>query len=197
MGPVGDGGAEVTNAKVFIEIAAVERQMFEQLAKSRPAVARSFWDWLDDPRFGARRVGAMLAANEVVTKMPWDDCRSVSGASCEDSERWDLTVTPHLTDARSTEVRMELTIVPKPPLGTPKEAWQIPEHPRAQTTIVVQDQTPIVLGLDPAISRTAQGRAWTLLVTPYIVRRDEDLRRLVECRTANANRALRELESPP
>jgi hypothetical protein len=106
-------------------------------------------------------------------------------------------VTPHLADARSTEVRLDLTLEPSPPLGTPKEAWQIPEHRGAHTTVVMQDQMPIVVGLDPAISRTAQGRGWTLLVTPYVVRRDEDLRRLFECRTANANRALRELESPP
>ena len=196
MGPVGDAGAEVKNPKVFIEVAAVEGRMFEQLAKSPPAVAQTFSDWLNDPRFGARHLGGMLAANDVVTKMPWGECGDVSGASCKDAELWNLAVTPHLADARSTEVRMELTLEPAPPLDTPKEAWQIPEHRGVRTTVVVQDQTPIVLRLNPAIARTAPGRGWLLLVTPYLIRRDEDLRRLFECRMANANRARGEQESP-
>jgi sirohydrochlorin ferrochelatase len=53
------------------------------------------------------------------------------------------------------------------------------------------DQKPIVIGLAPLVSGAEKERGWTLLVTPYLVRRDDDLRRLFECRMTNRSRPVR------
>jgi hypothetical protein len=183
-----DAGPLSANVRVFIEIAAFDGNMAERLAKG-PSIARSFAEWMNDPSSGGRRVGGMLATADTVTKMPLDvgapgESRSDGGAT----RRWDLAITPHLGDPRSSEVRMDLDLAPAPPLGTPEGSWSIHEHRRARTTVVVQDQTPMVIGLAPAVSGIEREHGWTLLITPYVVRRDDDLRRLFECKMVNRAR---------
>jgi hypothetical protein len=177
--------------RVFIEIAAFDGNMAERLGKG-PAIARSFTEWMNDPSSGVRRVGGMLATADTATKMPFDiDAAGESRSDGGVIRRWDLSITPHLGDPRSSEVRMNLDLAPAPPLGTPEGSWSIPEHRRARTTVVLQDQTPVVIGLEPAVLGVEKGRGWTLLMTPYVVRRDDDLRRLFECRMANRARVQR------
>jgi hypothetical protein len=179
------------NVRVFIEIAAFDGNMAERLAKG-PAIARSFAEWMNDPSSGVRRVGGMLATADTVTKMPLDvGAVGESASDGGDIRRWDLAITPHLGDPRSSEVRMDLDLAPAQPLGTPEGSWSIPDHRRARTTVVLQDQAPVVIGLEPAVSGVEKGRGWTLLMTPYVVRRDDDLRRLFECRMANRARVQR------
>jgi hypothetical protein len=188
--PGDDAGPLSAKPRVFIEIASIEGNIADRLANADATIARSFSEWLNDPNSGVRRVGGMLATADTVAKVPLD---LGSGRESEDGglvHQWDLALTPHVGDPQASEVRIDVTIEPAAP-GTPDGSRSIPEHRPARTTLVMLDQTPTVIGLDPLLSGAEKGRGWTLLLTPYLVRRDDDLRRLFECRMANRSRTLR------
>jgi hypothetical protein len=88
-------------------------------------------------------------------------------------------LTPHLEAAASGSLRLELDLAPAPPLGTPPEAWNIPEHRRVRTTVVVGEQQPVVLGLPRGAGAVGPS---LMVVTPYFIREEADLRRLFQCK---------------
>ena len=189
--PGDDAGPLSANPRVFIEIASIEGNIADRLANGSRTIARTFGEWLNDPNSGARGVGGVLATVDTVAKVPLD---LGSGWESKDGgivHHWDLALTPHVGDHQTPEVRMDVAIEPATPLRNPDGSSSTPEHRRARTTLVMLDQKPMVIGLDPLVSGPEKGRGWTLLLTPYLVRRDDDLRRLFECRIANRSRVLR------
>jgi hypothetical protein len=189
VSPGDDAGPFSANPRVFIEIASFEGNVADRLANAGATTARSFGEWMNNS--DALRAGGVLATADTVAKVPLD---LGSGRESKDGgivHHWDLALTPHVGDPQASEVRMDVTIEPAALLAAPDGSWSIPEHRRARTTLVMLDQKPMVLGLDPLGSGPEKGRGWTLLLTPYLVRRDDDLRRLFECRMANRSRVAR------
>ena len=83
-------------------------------------------------------------------------------------------------------LRLEVDLAPAPPLGTPPEAWSIPEHRRVHTTVVVGEQQPVVLGLPPGAGAAGPS---LMVVTPYFIREEADLRRLFQCKMRERQRS--------
>ncbi|MET0595854.1 MAG: hypothetical protein ABW133_24355 [Polyangiaceae bacterium] len=183
----GDAGHSTSPPRVFLEIAAVEGRSDGRTPLPGP---REFAEWLNDPGHGGRSVGGLLATNEVATRMPFDIESSGGDVNGRPLSRWDLAVTPHVSDAPSAEVRIDLAVEAAHPAGaagaSPPSSPASPAR-GARTTLVIRDQQPAFIGLDPAISQAPKERPWMLLLTPYVVRSDEELRRLFECRMARAS----------
>jgi hypothetical protein len=134
----------------------------------------------------------MLATDGVTVRVPFDLGASGGGVLDGGVAFWELAVTPHPSDMPSSDVRLEIAIeavqgAAAPPAGTANPR----PSPRAYTTLVLRDQQPAFLALDPSLSPAGNERPWMLLVTPYSIRSDEDLRRLFACRTARKTTAPR------
>jgi hypothetical protein len=71
-------------------------------------------------------------------------------------------------------LRLDIAFAPAPPLGTPKESWSVPEHRQVKTTVVLGNQQLVVLG-SPLLG---SAKPSVVVLTPYVVRDDADLRRL-------------------
>ena len=164
--------------QVFIEAAALEGEF----DPSNPS-ANAALHWRDDPRLAVTRVAQFLATSNVPAMVPWDDgVGSSAGAPCTDWARSDLRVTPHVTAERAAPLRIDIRLEPAPPLGQGKETWHVPEHRVTHTTLVLSDQQSATL----ALARQPGKKQSVMIVTPYLVRDEGDLRRLFECKMQRA-----------
>jgi hypothetical protein len=161
-----------TITRVFVEIAQLSGNR-EGLAVSPPQSVppRPF-----DPKLELQRVASLLVTNDVTSSLAWDAPAPPSAANAPQS--WDLGVTPHFASTASS-LQLELDLAPAPPLGTAPENWSIPEHRRVHTTVVLGEQQSIQLRLPPGAGATHTS---VMVVTPYFIREDADLRRLFECK---------------
>jgi hypothetical protein len=143
---------------------------------------------LNDPRLRIPRILHVLAPEGEARTVAWDVEKHDREGQCPEVERWDLTVTAHVDATQPSNVRLDVARSPAPPLGTRPEDWYVPEHRRAQTTVVVRDQQTVVLGGlgEPAVPQAPA----TLLVTPYVIWEEADLRRLFQCKMKRAGAAL-------
>lgn len=168
--------------KIFVEVAQVVGDIADPLARS-PASAPL--NPFDDPRLQVPRVAHVIVTNDVASTLAWDT-PGPTPALANEPQRWDLRVTPHLDTPDSGPLRLELDLAPAPPLGTPPENWSIPEHRRVHTTVVIGEQQPVVLGLPRGAG--APGPS-LMVVTPYFIREEADLRRLFQCKMRERSRA--------
>jgi hypothetical protein len=167
-------------AKIFVEVAQIVGDLADPVTGS-PAPLSPF----DDPRLAVPRVAHVIVTNDVASTLAWDT-PGPTPALANEPQRWDLRVTPHLETAGSGPLRLELDLAPAPPLGTPPEAWSIPEHRRVHTTVVIGEQQPVVLALPRGAG--APGPS-LMVVTPYFIRDEADLRRLFQCKMRERDRA--------
>jgi hypothetical protein len=176
------GDAPKVSPRLFLEIVAVEGR--QEIGKPPPGPLE-FARWLDAPGETPRSLGGLIATSGVATRMPFAIPISegnVMGAPAVSP--WNLAVTPHVGDAPSPELRLELTIEAADGADASPSTAATPPARRAHTTLVMRDQQPAFIALEPSIARSPKERPWMLLLTPYVVRSDEDLRRLFECRAA-------------
>lgn len=177
-----------TPQRVFVELATVTGDL--EAVMRKPTLVRGdgpsdpepprFSDLLTDPRLTIPHVSNVLATNDSPTTVSWDIARADGNGGAPESERWDLTLTAHMEPTQSQDVRLEITLVPAPPLGTPEGSWSVPEHRRVHTTVTVKDQQTVVLG---GFSKHRQHPDQSVLVvTPYVIRSDADLHSLFECK---------------
>jgi hypothetical protein len=175
--------------RVFVEVATVRGDLNEVLRGAPPvpsSTAATFAELLRDPRLEMPRVGHFLVANDASQTIAWDSEKPSATGRCDEANRWDLTLTAHADGERPASVRLEVSLAPAPPLGTPPESWQIPEHRRIHTTVVVKDQQTVVLGGVAEPGAPSSSRS-ILLMTPYVVREQSDLKRLFECKQRQAS----------
>lgn len=160
-------------AKVFVEVAQVEGTLGAPPARPASAGPPSLSALLDDPRLEVPRVGHVMAALEAAATIAWDVAPppAAPGRPRADVERWDLTLTPHAIGPGRAR--------------TPKEAWHVPEHRAVKTTLDIDDQQTVVLGFPPG---AAPGRPSVVVVTPYLLRDDDDMRQLFACKLQAAGR---------
>jgi hypothetical protein len=175
-------------ARVFVEIASVEGDLSTLTASA--AGAASFREVFADPSL-AVRVAHVMTTNEAQSVVAWDSPLAPGGTPCDDSQRWDLAITPHIQDQQGRVVRLDIAFVPAPPLGTPIESWSVPEHRQLKTTVVLENQQLVVLSSPPM----GNAKRPIVVLTPYVLRDDTDLRRLFECKMQKARPAARPAES--
>jgi hypothetical protein len=137
------------------------------------------------------RVGSVMAKVEIPVTTAWDDQAQRANAgtttdACAKRDRFDLTLTLHSVDIPKRQLKLEVAIVPAPPLGTPKDAWYVPEHRQLHTTVIVGDQQPIMLGGEAMSQRDTPS---ILVATPYILSVPEHLNELFQCRMNTATKA--------
>ena len=171
-------------AKVLVEIASVEGDLSTLAAGAKSS--GTFGEALADPR-NAVRLAHVMTTNDAQSVIPWDSPLKHTDTPCRDGQRWDLAITPHIQDQQGRSVRLDIAFTPAPPLGTPKESWSVPEHRQVKTTVVLGNQQLVVLG--SPLPGTAKPSV--VVLTPYVVRDDADLRRLFECMQTAHRPALR------
>jgi hypothetical protein len=161
--------------RVFLEVAQLVGDVGGPLpTSSSPAPPAPF----DDPRFEIPRVAHVIVTNDAASTLAWD-APGPTPTPGSDPRRWDLRLTAHAETTTPGSLRLELDLAPAPPLGTPPEAWSIPEHRRVRTTVVIGEQQPVVLGLPRGAGAVGPS---LMVVTPYFIREEADLRRLFECK---------------
>jgi hypothetical protein len=166
--------------RFFLEVAQVVGDLGPPSASSAPAPLAPF----DDPRLAVPRVAQVILANEVASTLAWDTpAPGPTRTPTHEPQRWDLRLTAH--SETTGALRLEVDLAPAPPLGTPPEAWSIPEHRRVHTTVVVAEQQPVVLGLPPGAGAAGPS---LMVVTPYFIREEADLRRLFQCKMRERQR---------
>ncbi len=187
-------GSSPEPPRVFVELALVEgdlgttsRQAFSSGADGTtgPAYA-SFAAFLNDPRFRIPTVANVLATNNVSYTIPWVPVRTDGKPGCPETDRWNLSLTPHMQPVQPNDLRLEVTLVPAPQRSTPKSSEQVPNHCRSHTTATVKDQQTIVLGGYAAHNSPTEQSM--LVATPYIIWNDADLRTLLECKLRRAQK---------
>jgi len=163
----------------YVELAAVATTKGSPmpLPGQRPA------GFLNTSDLQVLRVGSVMTKVGASATTAWDEAQSASNEGPEASygkqSRFDLTVTLHQVDLVKRQLKLELTIVPAPPLGTPKDAWYVPDHRQMHTTAIIGDQQPMMLGGDAVAHRDTPS---ILVATPYIVSSPEHLNELFQCR---------------
>jgi hypothetical protein len=163
---------EARAPRVFVEVAMLEASSSEPWAPSR-------LDWRDDPGLALARVAHVMTTSGVTTIVPWDaEATTPNGDACAGIGRSDLSITTHASANGAEPIRLDIRIEPAPPLGRPKETWQVPDHRVTQTTLLLQDQQLVMM----APTRQPNKKPSIIFLMPYVVREDGDLRRLFECK---------------
>ena len=124
----------------------------------------------------------LLAKEGQLAAIPWqrDQRKLDEGALGE------LTVLPHLSDVAPGYVRLDLAIRNTP--GARHESEPQAQSAAVKTTLILKDQQTIVLKTETSAGTPSR----TLLVTPYIIRNDRDLKRLLQCKLKARNSAVPE-----
>jgi hypothetical protein len=154
---VGSGPLDPTKVRVFVEVAEVStRELPEPIGH-----------WLDENAVKVRGAANLVAFPNVATSMPWGPCVD---AVCS-STRLTLTLTAQLPERASDPIELALRIAESAPANPEAE-------PRVllDSTLRVVDQTPFVLPPAPDVS------AGSVIVTPYLLQRHDDLQRVMECK---------------
>lgn len=140
------------SARVFVEVVDV----------SSDRLAQPVGDWLANNAVKARSTAHVVAFAGVPTSTPWGQCVD---AVCGSQER-SLTLTATLPGRASEPIRLALRIEEASPDGAVI---------LLDTTLAAPNQAPVVLPPAPAVS------PGSLVVTAYLLRRHDDLHRVLEC----------------
>lgn len=171
---------------VYVELAAVATSKGNPM----PLVGQRPAGFLNTSDLQVLRIGSVMTKVGGSATTAWDEppTSSPDGANtgCGKQSRFDLTLTLHSVDLNKRQLKLEITIVPAPPLGTPKDAWYVPEHRQMHSTAVVGDQQPIMLGGEAVTHRDTPS---ILVATPYILLTPEHLNELFQCRLSAMNRS--------
>src|SRR5688572_14951763 len=93
--------ASSTPPRIFVELATFEGDLASIQEANAPvaqgvAAPRTFSQMLADPRWRAITVRHMIASDGVRQTFPWESGRPRVSRKCPASERWDLSMTPHV-----------------------------------------------------------------------------------------------------
>jgi hypothetical protein len=136
--------------RVFLEIVAVAGRNDGRSPQPGP---KEFAEWFNAPGHGARSVGGLIATNGAATRIPFDVEKPGNDVNGRALSRWDLAVTPHVSDVPAADVRLDIAAFPARSSSTPNEpSSSAAPAGGARTTLVIRDQQPAFLGLDPAIA---------------------------------------------
>lgn len=149
-----------SDARVFVEVA----ELVERLSPSGPPLAEQV--------VTLRSSVNLVAFPNVPTSMPWGQCVD---AVCASAQRT-LSVTAGLPALASEPLALQLRIDEAPAEGAGEAQVLL------DTTAHAKNQEPVVLPAAPAVSDGS------LVVTAYLLRRHDDLHRVLECKVRQAER---------
>jgi hypothetical protein len=152
---LGSDPLDVAKARLFVEIAEVNTRELPQ------PIGR----WLDDNAVKVRSTANLVAFPDVPTSMPWGQCVD---AVCS-SAKLTITVTARLPKRASDPIELALSIALAAPEGSEPLVL-------LETALRAVNQEPVVL---PPAPRISDG---SVIVTAYLLRRSDDLHRLLECK---------------
>lgn len=159
---LGSDRLDPAQARVFVEVVEVSTRDLPQ-----PIGA-----WLRENTVKVRSTASLVAFPNVPTSMPWGQCVD---AVCAGTRS--ITLTAHLPDLASEPLELGVRIDDPAPEGSDA-------GPRVllDTTVRALNQEPVVV---PPVPATGDG---TLVVTPYLLRRPDDLHRVMECQARQAEK---------
>jgi hypothetical protein len=168
---LGSEALKSADARLFVEVAEV----------TTPDLPHPLGHWLRGRTVEARSIAHLVAFPNVPTTTPWGQCFD---AVCNTTE-YALTVTAHLPARASDPIGLTIRIDEAPAKG---EAPASPVEGEARkvlldTVIEAKNQEPALLPPSPGVS---QG---SLVVTPYLLRRYDDLHRILECSAGQSTAA--------
>jgi hypothetical protein len=150
-----------TNARVFVEIVEV----------SRRDLPDPIGHWLDENAVKIRSSANLVAFPGVPTSVPWAQCVD---AACADIER-SVRVTAQLPASTLQPIELAVQIEETSGEGAaPKNLLD--------TQVRAIHQEPVVLPSPPVLG------TGTLVLTAYLLRRFDDLHRVMECKVQHAER---------
>lgn len=151
-----DEALDADKARVFVEVAEV----------STRDLPHPIGRWLDQNAVKVRSTANLVAFPNVPTSMPWGQCVD---AVCS-SMKLSITLTAQLPERTSQPVPLSIRIDEAAAEGSQAE-------PRAllETTLRVLHEEPVVLPPSPLVSDGS------VVVTAYLLRRHDDLQRILEC----------------
>jgi hypothetical protein len=125
--------------------------------------------WIIDRPVGTASVASFLASKDEPMTVAWNRCLDTA---CETSEPWKMTVTPALPARASEPIVLTMQL----------RGEQTSEDRALSKTLQTRNQQPVVVDLGGAVAASTL----SLVVTPYLVGDDDDLRRLAECKSTAA-----------
>lgn len=153
---LGSEPLDAANARVFVEIVDVGPQ-------SLPSpVGR----WLEDNPVTFRSSANLVAFPNVPTSAPWAQCVD---AVCRDAKR-SLSVTARLPESAAEPLELALHIE-----ESATDAASSGPQALLDTTVRAKNQEPVVVPSGDALG------SGSLVVTTYLLRRFDDLHRILEC----------------
>ena len=151
------------NARVFVEVVAV----------STPALPNPIGRWLEEHAVTVRASANLVAFPGVATSNPWAQCVD---AVCADTKR-SVHVTARLPEHTSDPIELSVRIE-----EAPGESGAAPPKPLLDTTLRAPQQDPVVLPSPPELGDGS------LVVTAYLLRKFDDLHRVLECKERQKER---------
>lgn len=149
-------------------------------ASSTTAESASGLPFLDDPHLRIPSVANLMLTNSQPLTIPWGPALTSGKDGCPLSAQSRLSLTARMAPVQPRSVSLEITIAPTPEGAVAASALPIPEQCRSHTTLVLRDQQSVLLGgfTDPK----AQAEQSLLVLTPYIIWNESDMRGLLECK---------------
>lgn len=145
------------NARVFVEVVDVNRN----------DLPTPIGRWLEQNAVTIRASANLVAFPGVPTSAPWAQCVD---AVCADTKR-SVQVTAQLPERGSEPMQLSLHIE-----EAPAEGASTPPAVLLDTTLRAIHQQPAVV---PASAELGGG---SLVITPYVLRRSDDLQRVLTCK---------------
>jgi hypothetical protein len=154
---LGSDPLDPAKARLFVEVAEVNTRELPQPIGS----------WLEENAVKVRSTANLVAFPGVPTSMPWGQCVD---AVCS-SMKLSISVTARLPERASDPIELALSIADAAPEGSDTASLVL-----LDTVLRAVNQEPVVL---PPAPRISDG---SVIVTAYLLRRSDDLHRLLECK---------------
>jgi hypothetical protein len=153
LAPV-DEPLDPTNARVFVEVVEVS-------SKDLPT---PLGRWLDEHIVQVRSAANLVAFPGVPTSMPWGQCVD---SVCGDTQR-SVSVTARLPERTTQPIELAVRV---------EETLHEGDVPTVllDTTVRPRHEEPVVLPTTPGVS------SGSLIVTAYLLRKHDDLQRVMTC----------------
>jgi hypothetical protein len=120
------------------------------------------------------RVAHVVAREDRPATIPWH----FDQGELPDAALGELTVHPHLSDVPPGAVRLDIALRDTADGGARVESERGIPSAVVETSLMLRDQQTVVLRTQASAFRPSQ----ILLVTPYVIRHDGDLQRLLQCK---------------
>ncbi len=160
---LGNGPVDPANARVFVEVVEVSaRDLLQPIGR-----------WLDENTVEIRSSANLVAFPNVPTSMPWGQCVDSVCASMKRT----ITLTARLPETAAEPIPLALRIE-----DTRAEGGSAGARVLLDTTLQAPNQEPLVLPPAPDVTDGS------VIVTAYLLRRHDDLQRVLECKEQQRER---------